>query len=156
MHAHTVATSKTRATRALNAGALAACICRVYTAEHRQRLKTLFSNELKPVDLPDADGEPLQVEQEHLLAALSSLEPMSSGGPSGPTQGHLSASAVNPHNVEQVQCLFTKLFSGAAPYVFWLLDARLVPLPKPAGGVQPILVQEVITRLVSSCAPARS
>ena len=30
--------------------------------------------------------------------------------------------------------------------------ARLVPLPKPDGGLRPILVQEVLTRLVSSCA----
>ena len=63
----------------------------------------------------------------------------------------MTAHASYCHSIECLLYLVDTLLNYAATYAPWLLGAHLVPLPKPGGGFQQMLVQQALTCLISLC-----
>jgi hypothetical protein len=97
-------------------------------------------------------GSPLTITEADVLLAMGKTSVKSAGGPSGLTANHLrSAFLRDTHSLSKLlAAVFTRLVNGAGDTdaVAALLGAcRLIPLLKPAGGIRPIAVGEILRRI---------
>jgi hypothetical protein len=98
---------------------------------------------------------PAAVTAQILAKVLKSVPQGSAGGPSGWTYEHIKAATSSSSNARAAVLRFMQaMVRGDLPHLPRLLDARLLPLAKPSGGVRPIAIGEVWYRLAALCALA--
>ena len=142
--------SITRAARALDEAPLAD----PRDPEVRAALRDKHPEAPPPPEI-ESDVPALQIDETVLEQALNlwRLKPGSAAGLTGLTPEHIIAAAdASAETRLAILGFINLLLSGEMPRHSSLLDAALIGVIKPAGGVRPIAICEVWLRLAGTCA----
>jgi hypothetical protein len=94
--------------------------------------------------VPTSEEAPAIVTEEILAKVLKGLPQGSAAGLSGWTYEHSKAATTsNEHTGVIVLQLVNSIVQGTLTHIPHLLDARLLLVAKPLGGVRPIAIGEV-------------
>jgi hypothetical protein len=117
-----------------------------------EALRDLHPQEAAPPAAADP-GLAYQVSAAGLQHVLCTLPRGSAAGLSGWTYEHIrTAATASAHGFQAVLQILNVLLAGTLPSIAELLDASLISIQKPGGGVRPIAIAEVWHRLAGLCA----
>lgn len=126
------------------------------TCDSISKLAALNPPEPIPTNTETAEAIPeLELTEDMLDDIIRKMPKGSASGRSGWTYEHVAAAwHSGPSAKEALLLLFQRLICGRLPHLPDLLDATLIGLAKPNGGVRPIALEEAILRVGSKCAAA--
>jgi hypothetical protein len=108
-----------------------------------------------PPPVPVPTNPAAAITDEILGKALKALPRWSAPGPSGWIYKQIKAATRSSWDARAaVLCLLRANVQGDLPHLPGLLASRLLPIPKPLGGVWPTAISEVRYRLAALCALA--